>query len=164
VLIIRHGEKPKSGPELTAAGAARAKAYVGYFKNLRVDGRPFPIDDLIATADGKKSHRERLTLEPLSAALHRPLDMRFKDKQFGDLVDDLKVSDHGKHILICWHHGNIPAMIDAFGGNASKLIPGGKWPEETFDWLVELKFDSSGHLLPNGQKLIHEHLMPGDSK
>src|SRR5438105_3217071 len=80
ILIIRHAEKPEEGTGLTPIGVQRANAYVDYFRAYRIDGQPAHLDHLIATADTKKSFRERLTLEPLGKALGQPLDIRFKTK------------------------------------------------------------------------------------
>jgi hypothetical protein len=35
-------------------------------------------------------------------------------------------------------------------------VPGGKWPDETYDWVLVLGFDGAGKLA--SQKLIKEHL------
>lgn len=161
VLVIRHAEKPESGEGLTPTGEARAKAYVGYFKSLKIDGKTFHIDHIFATADSKNSHRERLTVEPLGKALGLPLDLRYKNKGYGEMVKDIKSHSFGKGILICWHHGNIPSLVAEFGAPAT-LFSGGKWPSETFDWIVELKFDAKGELIPGETKTLHEHLMPSD--
>ena len=55
VLLVRHAEKPDSGPGLTPAGEARARAYASYFTHFTLDGAPAPIDALIATADTPKA-------------------------------------------------------------------------------------------------------------
>jgi hypothetical protein len=55
-------------------------------------------------------------------------------------------------------------LIKALGGDPTLVIQGGKWPVDTYDWLIDLRFDASGNLLPAGEKCIHEQLMPGDSK
>ena len=39
VLIIRHGEKPASGVDLSPLGKERAKAYKHYFQDFTVDSR-----------------------------------------------------------------------------------------------------------------------------
>jgi hypothetical protein len=80
-----------------------------------------------------------------------------------DLVNDLKTHPYGDEILICWHHSKMPALIQAFGGDPDGLLPHGKWPKTRFDWIVDLRFDAAGKLLPANEKVIHEHLMPGDS-
>jgi hypothetical protein len=164
ILIIRHAEKPASGQELAPEGVQRADAYVNYFKNFQLDSVPLKLDCLIATADSKNSHRPRLTLTPLSQALKMPLETRFKDKDFQSLVDDLQSTPHGKHILICWHHGAIPDLVRALGADPAKLIPGSKWPESVFGWMIELRYDHNGQLMAGECKRINEHLMPDDSQ
>jgi len=79
ILIIRHGEKPASGYELSPEGKERAQAYVNYFKNFTVDSKPLHLDYLFAGADAPNSHRPRLTIEPLSKALGLSIDTRFQN-------------------------------------------------------------------------------------
>jgi hypothetical protein len=162
ILIIRHAEKPEAGPELAPEGVRRADAYVNYFKDFQLDSRPVKLDCLIATADSKNSHRPRLTLTPLSQALKMPLDTRFKDKNFEGLADDLRSTPHGKHILICWHHGAIPELVHALGADPAQLLPDGEWPASVFGWLIELRYDHDGKLKASECKRINEHLMPDD--
>ena len=163
ILIVRHGEKPETGPELTEQGQKRAQAYVGYFENFKLDGKAVHIDELYATADSKNSERERLTLEPLSKALGEPLHNQYKNKQVGDLATELLAKPVGDHILVCWHHGQIPNLVKALGADPSTLIPDGKWPGAHFDWVVVLRYDASGKLEANKTQILHEHLLPGDA-
>jgi hypothetical protein len=164
VLVIRHAEKPAEGFELSPAGQKRAEAYVSYFKNYQIDGKPLKLDYLVATADSKNSHRPRLTIEPLGKALGLPVDARVKNKDFQSLVDELRVKEHGTNILIAWHHGEIPNLVKALGADPMKLLPEGKWPVEEFASVIELRFDHDGGLIPGSAKLIKEALMPGDPK
>jgi len=147
---------------LTQEGQERAKAYVGYFRNFKVGARPFHVDYLFATADSKKSARERLTVEPLSQALKLTIDNRFKNGEFSELADALRAKHYGNDILICWHHGKIPNLVQALGGDSEKLIPGGKWPETQFGWVIQLVFDRRGNLIPSQSKRVTENLMPSD--
>jgi hypothetical protein len=148
ILIIRHAEKPASGRELTPTGQQRAEAYAQYFKNLTVDSQPPRPDCLIAAADSNNSQRPRLTLEPLSKALGMPLNLTFNDKQNQELVRELQSKPHGKVILICWRHGKIPTLVKALGADPGKLIPGGKWPDNEYGWLLQLSYDQEGRLIP----------------
>jgi len=164
ILIVRHAEKPETGMELTPAGTARADAYTNYFRKLTIDSKPVKLDWLFAAADSKNSHRPRLTLEPLSKTLGLSLDLKFKDKEPELLAQELKDHSHGQQILICWHHGQIPNLIQALGGEPAKLLPGGKWPDDVFCWMIELRYDQDGHLIPGEARCIDEDLMPGDAE
>ena len=164
VLIIRHAEKPDMGPDLTPEGEARAKAYVEFFDHLKVEGHRWHATHLFAAADSKDSHRPRLTLSPLSLAMKMPLDTRFGSKDVKELAEDLESHRYGKDILICWRHGKIPALLSALGGDPTPLFPTGKWPGDTYDWMVEVPFDAHGQIRTGEVKLLREHLMPGDSK
>lgn len=160
VMIIRHAEKPESGPGLTPQGEARARAYVSYFEHFTVNGEPMTPNALYATADSASSMRPRLTIEPLSQALGLPISHPFKDRQTKEMADALRTSRHGNRVLIAWHHGEIPTLITDLGGDANALIPGDKWPSDVFGWVVVLQYGHHGELV-NAQ-VIHEHLMPDD--
>ena len=160
ILIIRHAEKPEEGPELAPAGLLRAKAYVGYFQAFQMDGQPVKLDHIFCTADSAGSHRPRSTVEPLSQALKLPFDNRFRTKNPGALTGEIRSQAHGKNILICGHHGESPAVLAGLGANPTAVLPGGKWPEDVFGWLVELRYDDLGRL--QTAQCVHENLMPED--
>jgi hypothetical protein len=156
VLIIRHAEKPDSGTGLSPAGEARAQAYVGYFQHLMLNSVAFRPDTLIATADSPNSARERLTLTPLSQALGIPIDLRFSNKDLAGLVHVLTSEAHGKSVLIAWHHGTLPQIIEALGGDPHALLPDGYWPDNVFDTVVVLRYDHDGKFIPGSEQLVHE--------
>ncbi len=163
ILVIRHAEKTASGDELSPDGYKRADAYVNYFKNYQVDGKPLKLDYLYAAADSKNSKRVRLTVEPLSKATGLKLDNRIANKKFQDMVDELHATSHGHEILICCQHGQITKQLRALGADPATLLPKGKWPDDVFDWVLELHYDSNGRLIPAQTKRINENLMPGDA-
>jgi hypothetical protein len=163
ILIIRHGEKPDSGRGLTPQGQQRALAYVRYFQDYVIDSKQRPPDYLVATADSAGSERERLTIEPLSHALKLPIDSRYSDDEFAALAASLQSHPSGKTILICWHHGEIPTLLQALGANPDVLLPNGKWPGSVFDWVIELRYDGNARLIPRKARRVSEHLMPGDA-
>ena len=67
-LIIRHAEKPDTGPDLSPSGQQRAEAYKHYFRKFTVDSKPLRPDAIFAAKDSKDSHRPRLTVEPFAKA------------------------------------------------------------------------------------------------
>ena len=162
VLIIRHAEKPDAGKELSAEGCQRADAYPGYFAKYTVGGNTLHLNHLFAAADSKGSERSRRTIEPLAKSLGMTVDTRFSNKQVGEFAAELKATPHGTNILVAWHHGKIPDMINELGGDSAKLFTGAdsKWPDDVFDWVIQLRYDATGKLLE--EKLIHENLMPAD--
>jgi hypothetical protein len=161
VLVIRHSEKPAKGDTsvnsrgLTPQGEARARAYVNYFQHFRDGDLSFAVDGLYAGADSTESMRPRLTLEPLHTATGMALHDSIGTKDGPELVKELRTEPHGPHPLVAWRHGQIPALLAAFGASPD-LIPGGKWPDDVYDWVVILSFDAHGKLA--SQRLIHEDL------
>jgi hypothetical protein len=147
ILIVRHAEKADKGTGLSKEGDKRAKAYVDYFKNYTVDSAPFKPDYLFSTADSKDSCRTRLTIEPLSKAIGLPIDDRFQYTDVQGLAGAIQAKPAGKQVLICWHHGEIPQLVSALGANSSTLIPDNKWPENVYDWVIQLRYDANGHVM-----------------
>ena len=164
ILINRHAEDAGTGHGLSARGAERAEAYKNYFQNFTVDSKPRKPEAVLVAADSKQSHRPRLTVEPFSKAAKLTIDSRFGNKQPSDLAAELRANHQGKVTLVCWHHGQIPALLRALGVAPETLVPGGKWPRDVFDWVIMVSFDENGHLIPENTKRINEHLLPGDSQ
>jgi hypothetical protein len=162
VLIIRHAEKPFSEIGLSDQGEQRAAAYASYFDPLRLGKETLQPQRLIATSDSESSERPRLTLMPLAARLQLPLEQPFADKEYGKLVDSLRQTNQAGVVLIAWHHGHIDDLIDAFGGDSQKLLGHTIWPENVYNWVVVLRFDQSGQLIPLRSRRVQEHLLPGD--
>jgi len=156
VLIVRHAEKPATGTGLTPLGEARAQAYAKYFVPFHEAEWSIRIDGLYAGADSENSIRPRLTLEPLSQATGLPLHTDIGTKDPPALVRQLTDKPHGSHPLIAWRHGEIPALLEAFGASPARLLPNSVWPDEVFDWVIVLTFDGEGRLV--SQTLVHEHL------
>jgi hypothetical protein len=156
VLIVRHAEKPLAGPELSPLGEQRAKAYVNYFRNYQIDGKPLVIDYLYAARDSKQSERPRLTLEPLAAALGKTIDSRFDDNQTGKITKDIQKLRSDQNLLISWRHSKISNLIRALGANPASLLPNGDWPDEQYSWVIELRF-KNGKL--TGSRLVEENIV-----
>ena len=164
VLIIRHAEDAGSGHGLSPRGQERAEAYKNYFQNFTVDSKRRKPDAVLVAADSKQSHRPRLTVERFAKAAKLPIDSRFGNKQPADLAAELRANHGGKVILVCWHHGQIPALLRALGAAPETLLPNGKWPKTVYDWVILVSYDEDGHLIPTSTRRISEHLLQGDSQ
>jgi hypothetical protein len=146
ILIIRHAEDADTGHDLSPVGETRAEACANYFQNFEIAGKPLTLAHIFATSDTRNSHRPRLTVEPTSRKLGLTIDDRFKNRQFLDLVNDIKSWPRGENVLVAWHHGKIPHLLRALGADPKTLLPNGKWPDDTFGWLIQLRYDQNGHL------------------
>ncbi|MGN8139643.1 flagellar basal body-associated protein FliL [Pseudomonas sp. 22105] len=163
VLIIRHAEKPTEGSVLNARGEERARAYADYFNPLKLDGQTLIPERLIAAGDSPESSRSRLTLTPLAERLNLSIEQPYINGEVHELVKLLRKSNQAPTVLIAWHHGHINKLLKAFGGDATALMGQRKWPDDVFDWLIVLRFDDEGRLIPSRSLKVQEHLLPGDT-
>jgi hypothetical protein len=164
VLIIRHAENGGIGLDLAPRGQQRAEAYKDYFLKFTVDSKPLEPDAIFAAKDSKQSHRPRLTVEPFAKAAKLKIDKRFGNNQSTELAAALRANHRAKVILISWRHGNIPDLLSALGAKPESLLPRGKWPGSVYDWVILLRYDQDGRLIPGSAKRVNEHLLPGDSQ
>ncbi|MBF0501414.1 MAG: histidine phosphatase family protein [Candidatus Riflebacteria bacterium] len=161
VIIIRHGEKPSSGNELSDQGRQRALALVGFFRNnpaVTKFGTPMEIYAMAPKGpDG--SLRAIETVTPLARDLSLTINENFQKDDISGLVADImhKPNYKGKMVLICWEHKIIPTIPTAFGWTSGPE----SWPgSEVYDraWIMNFTDDkvTSFQDLP-------QHLLPGDS-
>jgi len=172
IYLVRHAEKPPTGTGLSAAGEARANAYVNYFQNL-VDssGKTIKWDFLFASGESTQSDRPFLTIEPLAQAIGKTIDPDYKDKHFSKLVKFIQENPakqfDNSNILICWHHGEILDLAKSLGAECNNLPPGSNWPLSwpgtVFGWLLKIYYKSDGTLHHNQTRAINEKLMPVDT-
>ena len=141
ILVIRHAEKPAgdADPGLSPAGRKRADALPGLF--TRPD--PFPTPDfVIAAARSKHSNRSAETVAPLAKALKIEVNAEFGDDDFARLAAALLADPRygGKTVLVCWHHGNIPELLQALGVGPKPR----KVDDAVFDRVWVVTFDARG--------------------
>lgn len=130
----------------------------------------FPTPDfLFASRRDSASHRPVETITPLAQALQffsnkkLTIDHRFTNDADGITGLTSEISDHpktygGQVVLICWHHGMIPQLTEAFGVAAAQL-PWSKWPPTIFDLVFGITW-------PDGQATLtvdYQQLLFGDT-
>jgi hypothetical protein len=162
VLIIRHAEKLDSGGGLSQKGQQRADALVEYIRKYQNDGHPIRLSAIYAASDTKESQRPRVSVEPVARSLGLRVESDFKSAAVDALADDVCARRAGQCTLICWRHGEIPALVEAFGVKVTDVIPDGKWPDSKFDWVIELNFDQNGIPRSGGVHRKSQHLLAGD--
>ncbi len=144
VIIIRHGEKPTSGPEgreLSETGWKRAFALPQLFsKDTLLAQRGLP-DFLIATKPSSSggSIRSIQTLQPLSKDLAKPIQAEFTKDEIPQLIKTIMNSPemNNKVVMIAWQHDSIPEIALGLGARMAPKT----WPSEVFDryWLLDFK-------------------------
>ena len=164
ILILRHGEKPgdpeqnDGGPDLSVRGYERAAALAYCVPDQF--GKP---DILFATQASKHSNRPRETLRPLAEALGLNIHCGYADGEFGQLAEHILSSGKcaGQRVLVCWHHGEIPALAQALGG----LPPESKWPGKIFDRVWRLTYGKGCGQPPRDIAVdnLPQRLLYGDS-
>ena len=159
IVILRHGEKPgdpsqdKLGedPNLSPRGYARAAA-LAYLLPEQFGNPGY----LFATDNSDSSNRPVETITPLANKLGLSIDHKFSDKHYADLAKLLLTSTYsGQFLVVCWHHGTIPALATALG----VLNVPSHWPGSVFDRYWQITF-------PNGQATLAnlpQQVLYGDS-
>ena len=150
--------------ELTAIESS----FTGQYEATSVSGTAPRFDTpnfLFATKVSQNSNRPVETLTPTSLALGLPINDQFEDsedpaKGIPGLASLLfsKAEYEGQIILICWHHGSIPALTTAL-----YATPPGKWSSKIFDYLWKIKYDYSGSTPQGSCEQHQEKLLYGDS-
>jgi hypothetical protein len=157
VLIMRHAEKPtdEKDPNLAPQGFRRADALPSLFAGPQ-PRLPRP-EFLFATDASKHSNRPVETIGPLSQALHERINHDYLDMETGPIAKQVLGGQYaGKVVLICWHHGEIPHLAEAFGVTDAPKT----WDPDVFDQVWEIRWTSGQPHLT----VVDEQLLPGDAK
>ena len=136
ILLIRHAEKtePNGDLHLNDRGRARAEALVRLFQT-----RFGPPAFLFAARQSKLSNHSMETIQPLAQHLRSPIDNRFADAKYRNLVAALMQPAYaGSRVLVCWHHETLPEFATALG---AKGVPP-KWHDKVFDVVWRLRYDA----------------------
>lgn len=136
-------------------------SFAGNYETIPIKGtRPrFPTPQAIfATARSKHSQRPIETVTPLAIALGLHVNDGFADKD-ADIEEMTKaiLNDHSfadEVVLICWHHGKIPAIAKALGVSKPP-----KWDGKIFDRVWQITFPKGKAKLDN----LPQMLLYGDS-
>ena len=74
--------------------------------------------------------------------LRLPIDARFDDNRYRQLATEIltKAKYAKARILICWHHGELPALAAALGATSAPAT----WPGAQFDHVWRLQYTERG--------------------
>jgi hypothetical protein len=172
IMVIRHGEKPDdegslpgvdvNGADdessLTRVGWNRANALVNFFDPAQGPirpglARPAAIFAAGANEDGE-GKRTRETIGPLAHKLGIQMDTSYGKGDEESLI--AAAASRPGPTLICWQHGEIPAIAEAFGSVTP--TPPQEWPDERFDVVWTFTKTATGWNFAE----VPEMLLPGD--
>jgi hypothetical protein len=146
ILLIRHAEKPAEtvvSPDLSPQGFKRADALFELFEpsHRRIDAFPKP-DFIFAARDSKMSNRCSETVAPLAKQLKVDVNSQFANEDFAKLAYELlhKRRYADKTVLVCWHHGLLPALI----AQLKVTNPPDTWKAHVFDRVWEITYKRDG--------------------
>ncbi len=152
VIIIRHGEKPEQGEDLTQKGRERAAALAPFF----MEGSQTPV--AIYALSPNDDHHSRRSVETVAPLAHEmKLDLKtFHKDQIAEMAKEIlsKPEYDGKVVLICWSHKAIPKVAGALG-----IANPPAWQGHVFDRLWIIKFNDGQAKLES----LSQRLLYGDS-
>ena len=138
VIIIRHGEKPFKGDNLTCQGLNRSMQLPA------VLNAKFGIPQLVyvpSLGNGESTKHARMfeTVAPFAAKYNLTINSSYAGKDFDGITKNL-TSKKG-NILIVWDHKAIPGLAKALGVTESNL----SWDDNDYDsiWIIEFTAGSA---------------------
>lgn len=145
-------------PQTDCALAAAAGSVTGIYGQVSIEGnapRFFKPAFVFATQASHQSNRPVETVSPLLAAFNLPLDDSHSDDDYCKVAHDILT--HSKYtaavVLVCWHHGKIPALAEALGVSQPP-----SWPGTVFDRVWRLLYSGGTPSLAN----LPQQLLYGD--
>ena len=130
VVIIRHGEKPATGDNLSCQGEGRALQIpaVIYKKFNKPDYLYVPALE----ADKSTSHSRMFqTATPIAIKYNLTINSKFDGKDYADVAKSI-LKKRGV-VLMVWEHSAIPKLAEALGA-----VRPPKWGDLDFDsiWII----------------------------
>lgn len=150
---------PAATPYGCALSIGQQQSFSGAYQAVQIAGTTPRFSTpafIFATQASKSSNRPVETITPLSAALNLSYNDKHSNDDYAKVATDILTHSQyaGKVVLVCWHHGNIPALAQAFGvSNAPK------WEGTVFDRVWSITFSNGTASLANGAQM----LLYGDS-
>jgi hypothetical protein len=146
VLILRHGEKPASGENLTCQGENRALRIPGtlYKKFGKIDYIYVPT---VVSRGGKTLH-SRMFQTATPIAIRNGLDINSQySGTDADLVAQSVLGKKGT-VLLVWNHSAIAKLAQSLGATAPT------WKDEDFDSILVISYPKGKAVLANDAQEI----------
>ena len=140
VILIRHGEKPADGNELSQQGCERAFLISNFFWNnptAMAYGRPDAFFAMApSSSDG--SIRAVQTVLPTAVAQNKVVNDPFGKEDTTPMAQQIlgDANLDGKTVVVAWEHKHIADLAAALGLPSDPTV--GDWPGKVFDqaWVI----------------------------
>ncbi|MGI4887085.1 MAG: hypothetical protein ACRYFR_19185 [Janthinobacterium lividum] len=138
VVIVRHGEKPAAGDNLSCAGLNRALALPAVLDKLLAAPPDYTFVPLIGT-DGKDTTSVRMlqTVMPYAVRHNLTINSDYAATDAAGLTQKL-LRSRGT-VLLVWEHVNILKIAKKLGITAPLA-----WPDADFDSIWTISFGGGG--------------------
>jgi hypothetical protein len=130
VILIRHGEKPEKGGNLTCKGLNRALQLPAVItRNFGVPD--FTYVPMLKMGDKTSHARMFETVIPLVVKYNLAINSKFDEKDAAGLAAEIKTQKGT--VLVVWEHSMIPGIAHALG-----LTDELTWPGDDYDsiWII----------------------------
>ena len=132
VVIIRHGEKPADGDNLSCQGENRALQLPAVL--MQKFGKPdYVYVPSLKSDDATKHSRMFQTASPLAIKYNIAINSKFGAKDEGEIAHS--VFKKTGTVLMVWEHSAIPDLADALG---VKKVP--QWDDADFDRIWQITY------------------------
>ncbi|WP_460583940.1 histidine phosphatase family protein [Hymenobacter arcticus] len=138
VILIRHGEKPDEGDNLTCAGLNRALALPAVLNRLMPTPPNRTYVPLIGT-DGKKTTSVRMfqTVTPYAVQHNLVLNSDYATDNIEGITQDIR--QRRGTVLLVWEHNSIVEIANKLGIKEVE-----DWPDTDFDSIWTITFSGGG--------------------
>ena len=134
VVIIRHGEKPDKGDNLSCKGFNRSLQLPAVlYAKYKVPGKIFVPS--MSTTKSAGHFRMLETITPFAVKYNLSINSKYD-------VDDVKemagaILKTNGYALVVWEHDKIDNLVRALGADTKGM----KWPNEDFDsiWIINFQ-------------------------
>jgi hypothetical protein len=137
VVIIRHGEKPDNGDNLSCAGFNRS-VKLPQVLDAKFGVASYIYVPKVKSAAQSTSSRMFQTATPYAVKHNLAINSTFKDTDSQDVAAD--ILKHNGVVLVVWEHNSIPSLAKAFGLHH---LP--HWGDNDFDGIWVITFSKKGN-------------------
>ncbi len=133
IFIMRHGEKPKDGDNLSCQGLNRALALPSILAN-QIGTPDFIYVPALKSADTTRHARMFQTITPFAIKYNLAINSQFKADEFSKIKK--AIFNHQGKVLLVWSHSEIKKLTKTLG---VKKAP--DWEDDDFNslWKIDYK-------------------------